>query len=118
MRCKNLRGPWQEVELKVHKLEEIDTPHFWKFLEAASEGFQKITNKKQEKPEDLMPWKVMGKKWHLMTKGFPPGRPPKWKPQLAQNLTTRNPLMIQNRQNPITGSTITRALESARLDDK
>ncbi|MGB6044177.1 MAG: excinuclease ABC subunit A, partial [Pirellulales bacterium] len=86
VRCKNLRGPWQEVELKVHRLEEIDTPHFWKFLSEASEGFQQITNKKQEKPEDLMPWKVLGKKWHLMSKGFPPGRPAQWKPQLLEDL--------------------------------
>ncbi|MDH3717076.1 MAG: ATP-binding cassette domain-containing protein, partial [Planctomycetota bacterium] len=88
VRCKNLRGPWQEVELKVHKLDEIDTPYFWKFLSDASEGFQQITNKKQEKPDELMPWKVMGKKWHLHRKGFPPGKPAKWKPQLLEKLIT------------------------------
>ncbi len=86
VRCKNLRGPWQEVELKVHQLDEIDTPHFWKFLSDASQGFQQITKKKQEKPDDLMPWKVMGKKWHLHRKGFPPGKPATWKPQLLEQL--------------------------------
>ena len=28
VRCKNLRGPWQEVELRVHDYDEIDRPEF------------------------------------------------------------------------------------------
>jgi excinuclease ABC subunit A len=35
IRCQNLRGPWQEVQIEVHSLEEIDTPAFWKFLQKA-----------------------------------------------------------------------------------
>jgi excinuclease ABC subunit A len=30
------------------------------------------------KPEDLMPWKVNGERWHLGEKGFPPGRKLQW----------------------------------------
>ncbi|NIP84187.1 MAG: hypothetical protein GTO03_00935, partial [Planctomycetales bacterium] len=52
----------------------------------ACDGFQEITTKKQEKPEDLMPWKVMGKKWHLHRQGFPPGKPARWKPHLLERL--------------------------------
>ena len=29
VKCRNLRGPWQEIELRVHRLDEIDHPHFW-----------------------------------------------------------------------------------------
>ena len=29
VKCKNLRGPWQEVQLAVHAWDEIDTPAFW-----------------------------------------------------------------------------------------
>jgi excinuclease ABC subunit A len=30
------------------------------------------------RPEDVMPWKVNGQRWHLGAKGFPPGRKVQW----------------------------------------
>ena len=30
------------------------------------------------KPEDVMPWKVNGERWHLGEKGFPLGRKLQW----------------------------------------
>ena len=44
VKCKNLRGPWQEVQLQVHALEEIDRPAFWKFLDDAVAGFSSSPN--------------------------------------------------------------------------
>ena len=29
VKCKNLRGPFQEVQIAAHSWEEIDTPAFW-----------------------------------------------------------------------------------------
>ena len=72
--CKSLRGPWQEVQLHVHSLEEIDRPEFWQFLEQAVAGFHRFTDRVQQRPEDVMPWKVLGQKWHFARKGFPPGK--------------------------------------------
>jgi excinuclease ABC subunit A len=86
VKCKNLRGPWQEVQLAVHALEEIDRPAFWEFLEAAVRGFEKFTHRAQQKPDDVMPWKVLGQKWHLSRKGFPPGKPAKWSTELLEEL--------------------------------
>ncbi len=83
---KNLRGPWQEVELKVNSLTEIDYKEFWQFLDEAVAGFQKIATKKEQTPEDVMPWRVMGQKWHFSRKGFPPGRPPVWSVELLEDL--------------------------------
>ena len=74
VKVKTLRGPWQEVELRVHSLEEIDHQHFWSFLEQAVAGFKKITERVQQDPESIMPWTVLGRKWHLLRKGFPPGK--------------------------------------------
>ena len=74
VRCANLRGPWQEVELKVHDYNEIDREEFWKFLDEAIAGFRKFTEKAKQKPEDLMPWKALGRKWHLTRRGFRPGQ--------------------------------------------
>ena len=86
VRCKNLRGPWQEVELQVHSMREIEHPAFWKMLDDAIVGFKKITDKKEERPEDVMPWKVMGEKWHFSSKGFPLGRKREWSPSLLERL--------------------------------
>jgi excinuclease ABC subunit A len=33
------QAAWQEIEVRVHSLEEIDTPEFWQFLEEAVDGF-------------------------------------------------------------------------------
>jgi excinuclease ABC subunit A len=74
----NRKGPWQEVWMLVHKREEIDTPGFKSFLKRAVEAFQKNLTRMATAPEDLMPWKVNGERWHLGDKGFPPGRKMYW----------------------------------------
>ncbi len=86
VKCKNLRGPWQEVQLAVHDFQEIDTPAFWSMLDRAVEGFQNFVNREQKKPEDVMPWKVLGQKWHLARKGFTPGKKVVWPPELLEDL--------------------------------
>jgi excinuclease ABC subunit A len=86
VKCKNLRGPFQEVQLQVHSLEEIDKPAFWKFVDAAIAGYDKFTSRVRQKPEDIMPWKVLGQKWHFSRRGFPPGKPPKWDAELLEEI--------------------------------
>jgi excinuclease ABC subunit A len=36
----------------------------------------------QTKPEDVMPWKINGERWHLGPKGFPAGKKLQWDPAL------------------------------------
>ena len=86
VKSKNLRGPWQEVQMAVHSWAEVDKPAFWKFLEQAVEGFQKFTDKVEQNPESVMPWKVLGQKWHLARKGFPPGKKITWNIELLEDL--------------------------------
>jgi excinuclease ABC subunit A len=74
----NRKGPWQEVWMLVHKRDEIDTPAYKAFLRRAVEAFQKNLARMTTSPEDVMPWKVNGEKWHLGDKGFPPGRKMYW----------------------------------------
>ncbi len=74
LRVKNLKGPWQEITISVHWLKEIDTPEFRQFLEEAREGYLQQIQKVKLNPDDLMPWKVLGKKWHLSRKGFLKGK--------------------------------------------
>jgi excinuclease ABC subunit A len=74
----NRKGPWQEIWMLVHKLDEIDTPDFKAFLKTAAESFHKNLGRMTTSIEDVMPWKVNGEKWHLSEKGFPPGRKMYW----------------------------------------
>jgi excinuclease ABC subunit A len=74
----NRKGPWQEVWMLIHRYSEIDTPAFRDFLERATASFHNNLKRMQTKPEDLMPWKVSGERWHLGDKGFPAGKKLKW----------------------------------------
>lgn len=86
VKCKTLRGPWQEVQVAAHSFKEIDKPEFWTMVEKAVAGFEKFVNREQKSPEDHMPWKVLGQKWHLARKGFSPGKKVKWQPELLEEL--------------------------------
>ncbi|MBN1854548.1 MAG: ATP-binding cassette domain-containing protein, partial [Pirellulales bacterium] len=86
VKCKSLRGPWQEVQIDAHSWNELNTPTFWSFLERAVKGFIQFTNRAHQNPEDVMPWKVLGQKWHLSRKGFAPGKPPLWDVDVLEEL--------------------------------
>lgn len=86
VKCKNLTGPWQEVQIAAHSLDEIDKPEFWRFLERAVEGFKSFAQRKEKNPEDLMPWKVLGQKWHTTRKGFSPGKKVAWPIEMLEEL--------------------------------
>ncbi|MDA7980075.1 MAG: excinuclease ABC subunit UvrA [Pirellulales bacterium] len=86
VKCKNLRGPWQEVQLAVHTMEEINHKEFWTFLREAVESFHKATNRISTSPDDVMPWKKLGQKWHFNRRGFPPGKKVQWTMDTLQDL--------------------------------
>jgi excinuclease ABC subunit A len=74
----NRKGPWQEVAVLAFRRSEIDTPEFKSFLKEAAAAFERNVKKMQTRPEDVMPWKVNGERWHLSDKGFPIGRKIRW----------------------------------------
>jgi len=86
VRCKNLRGPWQEIELRVHAYAEIDRPEFWAFVDQAVAGFGRFAERARQNPEDLIPWKVLGRKWHLIRRGFTPGKTIEWDAAVLERL--------------------------------
>jgi excinuclease ABC subunit A len=85
-RVQQLRGPFQEVELRVHSYDEIDRPEFWQFLDEAIAGFRKFLDQAEQKPENLTPWKVLGEKWHYIRRGFSQGRPPQWETEVLDRV--------------------------------
>ena len=86
VKVKTIRGPWQEVQIQAYDWEEINTDHFWEFLEQAVKGFQKITERVDQDPKELMPWKKLGQKWHFMRKGFPLGKSVLWKVEVLEEI--------------------------------
>ncbi|MFZ9089823.1 MAG: hypothetical protein ACO3FE_07000, partial [Planctomycetaceae bacterium] len=73
VKVRNLRSGWQEVTIKVWNREEIDTDEFRAFLEQAVTSYLSISAPKAQKSEELLPWKKLGRRWHLMRKGLPAG---------------------------------------------
>jgi excinuclease ABC subunit A len=86
VKCKNLRGPWQEIELRMHGYNEVDRPEFWDFVDQAIAGFGKFTDRVSQNPENLMPWKALGRKWHLSRRGFAIGRETEWDTDVLEEL--------------------------------
>jgi excinuclease ABC subunit A len=80
------KGPWQEVAIQAHRLSEIDTPAFAAFLDQAVKAFHDSLRKQRTKPEDVMPWKVNGERWHFGDKGFAPGKKVLWERSLLKRL--------------------------------
>lgn len=70
----------------LHYHKEIDTAGFKKFLKEAQQAFVKYTGQASLNLEDLTPWKVLGKKWHLSRKGFPTGQRVAWDPAVLEGL--------------------------------
>jgi excinuclease ABC subunit A len=86
VRCKNLRGPWQEVELRVHSHNEIDRTEFWEFVDRTVAGFGKFAEKVQQKSDILHPWKQLGRTWHFARRGFPIGKKVQWEADVLEDL--------------------------------
>ncbi|MER3416504.1 MAG: excinuclease ABC subunit A [Gemmataceae bacterium] len=78
VKVKNARALWQCIEVGVHRLSEVQTPAFDRFLRQALASFLEVVNRQVQRPADLMPWKLLGERWHMCARGFPPGRTPKW----------------------------------------
>ncbi|MGD0518628.1 MAG: excinuclease ABC subunit A, partial [Thermoguttaceae bacterium] len=86
VKCKNLRGPWQEIELRIHSYEEIDRPEYWDFVDRAVGGFARFAKRVEEHSDILQPWKQLGRKWHFSRKGFPLGKNILWNEKVLEKL--------------------------------
>jgi excinuclease ABC subunit A len=86
VKCRTLRGPWQEIELRVHGYGEIDRPGFWKFIDEAVAGFGRFSQRVEHHADILQPWKQLGRKWHFARKGFPLGKQVEWETEVLEEL--------------------------------
>ncbi|MEK6257711.1 MAG: excinuclease ABC subunit UvrA [Planctomycetota bacterium] len=67
-------GPFEDVTVVLLKPSDMETPAFATFFVKARQSFLEATNPKALDLEDLTPWKKLGRKWHLMRKGFLAGK--------------------------------------------
>ena len=67
-------GPFEDVTVVLLKPSDMETPAFETFFATAKKSFLDATNPKALDLEDLTPWKKLGRKWHLMRKGFLQGQ--------------------------------------------
>jgi excinuclease ABC subunit A len=86
VKLRSLRGPWQEIELRVHGYSEIDRPEFWNFIDQAVRGFGKYSKQAQQQTDILQPWKQLGRKWHFARRGFPLGGKVQWDMEVLEEL--------------------------------
>ena len=81
------RNQWQEVELRASTWHEINIPGFWEFLDTAIASFLECTQPAGEtKIEDHSPWVKLGRKWHLMRKGFAESGEVQWEQDVLESL--------------------------------
>ena len=67
-------GPFEDVTIVLLKPSDMETPAFEKFFAKARKSFLERSNPETLDLEDLTPWKKLGRKWHLMRKGFLQGK--------------------------------------------
>jgi len=86
VRVQNKPGGYQEVLVTVHWLKEIDTPEFREFLSEARASYCSRVESASTDVKDVTPWKVLGRRWHLTSKGFPAAKRPRWKMETLEAL--------------------------------
>jgi excinuclease ABC subunit A len=93
---------FQEIELRLFKVSEVTSSFFQSFLQTAihaycgpesdgtviakslkSGGGTELETKKPA-ADALQPWRVLGRKWHTLRKGFPEGQQPEWSLDLVE----------------------------------
>ncbi len=74
VRVKNAQPPWQDVVISLVQPADIESPAFEAFLKQAKDSFLERTKPEKLDLDELMPWKKLGRKWHLLRKGFLKGR--------------------------------------------
>ena len=80
-------GPFEDVTISIVDSAETETDAFRNFFAKAMQSFIDRTTPESLNLEDLTPWKKLGRKWHLMRKGFLQGSI-EWEPIVLEELTS------------------------------
>ena len=86
VKCKNLRGPWQEVQIDVHSLGGNRHARVLAFLEQAVAGFHKFTERVEQEPRGRDALESARPEMAPRRKGFPPGKKIDWPQEMLEEL--------------------------------
>lgn len=64
------KGPFEDVTIVLLNPADMETEEFSEFFAAAQKSFLERSSPQALDLDDLTPWKKLGRKWHLMRKGF------------------------------------------------
>lgn len=78
-------APWQEVQFTLHSWDELNREAFETFLDDAINSFRSKIGELDDDSTELAPWKKLGRRWHLMKKGFSKGRM-RWQMETLEQL--------------------------------
>jgi excinuclease ABC subunit A len=78
-------APWQEVQFTLHSWNELNREAFETFLDDAINSFRSKIGELDDDSTELAPWKKLGRRWHLMKKGFSKGRM-RWQMETLEQL--------------------------------
>ena len=78
-------GPFEDVTVSIVEIAETETPAFARFFKTAQQTFVDRAAPEALNLEDLTPWKKLGRKWHMMRKGFLQGTI-EWEPAVLEEL--------------------------------
>ena len=78
-------GPFEDISICLLNQRETETEEFQRFLQKSIDSFVERANPQVLNLDDLTPWKKLGRKWHLMRKGFLQGTI-EWEPTVLESL--------------------------------
>ncbi len=86
VRINQQKGAFQEVVFDVHWKEEIDTAAFRQFIDQAVKAYLGQVDRAKISIDEISPWKVLGRKWHLSRKGFSSNKRVAWKAEVLEEV--------------------------------
>ncbi|MDX1968401.1 MAG: excinuclease ABC subunit A [Planctomycetaceae bacterium] len=85
VRVKKGSPPWDEVSVSLLTRAEFETPAFQQLVGDAIASYLEAASPAKLDLDELTPWKKLGRKWHLMRKGFLKGKVT-WDPEVLDTL--------------------------------
>ena len=86
VKCRNLRGPWQEIELRVHSYRRSTARSSGASSIRPCGGFGKYSpSRPRSMPTSSSPGSNSGRKWHFSRQGFPLGGQVEWEKKCWKN---------------------------------
>ena len=86
VKLRSLRGPWQEIELRVIVTARSIAPSSGSSSTRRWAVSASTRSRPRRQTDILQPWKQLGRKWHFARRGFPLGGKVEWEMEVLEEL--------------------------------